>query len=302
MTVQAQLSPGQKVQDFLDDFSSRPHHAWILKGPHDGVKKPFVQSVTNHLIPDLGLEANEDWEDKMHPNFLYISLQGSDKTTISIEQIRSISKFVAHTSADGGWKIVVIDALNDLNRNGENGLLKTLESPPPRTLFFLMHRMGKPILPTILSRCAQIPFGDHTQGNQAPGSSSSEEALFFLGPAADHDTQVQYLELYALIKNHLINLIATNEKTPIHQILDLLKRDEHLIVLFLNLVDKWVKWSTKHKALDEEEHATPFSDLSLETLLSLDTYVSKLKRDYRSLGFDPKQAVFGICLKISQKN
>ncbi|UNM05935.1 MAG: hypothetical protein H6925_05460 [Holosporaceae bacterium] len=292
-----------EVNSFLKNFSARPHHAWILKGPHHKPKKEFLAKVSNHFFPDLNLQGHGDWEDKMHPNFLYVSERHTEKSAHSIDHIRSITKFVAHTSADGGWKVIVIDSLNDLNRNGENGLLKTLESPPEKTLFFLIHRVGKPILPTILSRCAQIPFGDSAQKKPLlANASETEEALFFLGSSPDLESESDYVELYTTLKDKVGRLSKTGEKVFLHQILDEVKRDEQLVALCLHLVDKWVKWAIKYKALDEEDTVSPFSHLSLDSLLSYDTYLSKLKRDYSTLGFDPKQAIFGMCFKLSQIN
>ncbi len=303
MTNTAPTDTNHKVNSFLNSFSVRPHHAWILKGPHHKPKKEFLTKVANHFFPDLYLQECNNWEDKMYPNFLYISERHTEKPALSIDHIRSITKFVAHTSADGGWKMVIIDSLNDLNRNGENGLLKTLESPPEKTLFFLVHRVGKPILPTILSRCAQIPFGDEAQKKGLlANASETEEALFFLDAPPDPDKESDYIELYTTLKTKVGNLSKSGEKIFLHQILDEVKRDEQLVALYLNLVDKWVKWAIKHKALDEEDMASPFSHLRLDKLLSYDAYLSKLKREYSTLGFDPKQAIFGMCLKLSQRN
>ncbi len=58
------------------------------------------------------------------------------------------------SAGEGGWRMAIIDSADDLNVNSANALLKLIEEPPPRSLFFLIvaHHPGR-ILPTIRSRC-----------------------------------------------------------------------------------------------------------------------------------------------------
>ncbi len=75
---------------------------------------------------------------------------------IVVEDIREISHFLHLTSAEGGWRIVVIDGADEMNRNGANALLKILEEPPHGALLLLVcHAPGR-LLPTIRSRCRRL--------------------------------------------------------------------------------------------------------------------------------------------------
>ena len=51
------------------------------------------------------------------------------------------------------WRAVVIDSIDDLERNAANALLKNLEEPPPHSLFLLVSHAPERLLPTIRSRC-----------------------------------------------------------------------------------------------------------------------------------------------------
>lgn len=75
---------------------------------------------------------------------------------IPVDEVRKAVGFVGMTAASGGWRVVIVDSVDELNMQGANALLKSVEEPPPRTLFLLVaHRPGR-VLPTIRSRCRRI--------------------------------------------------------------------------------------------------------------------------------------------------
>src|SRR5205085_2063484 len=77
---------------------------------------------------------------------------------IVVGDTREISTFLRLTPAEGGWRVVVVDGADKMNRNAANALLKILEEPPRRALLLLIaHSPGK-LLPTIRSRCRRFPL------------------------------------------------------------------------------------------------------------------------------------------------
>ncbi len=75
---------------------------------------------------------------------------------IRIEQVRSLASFMNVSTHRSGLRIVLLYPAEALNAPSANALLKTLEEPPPSTLFLLVtHRIDR-LLPTILSRCRQF--------------------------------------------------------------------------------------------------------------------------------------------------
>ncbi len=79
---------------------------------------------------------------------------------IRIDEVREAVDFLSKTSFNNGWKIVIIDSADEMNRNAENALLKILEEPPAKTLLLLVcHNMGT-LLPTIRSRCVKLNLQD----------------------------------------------------------------------------------------------------------------------------------------------
>src|SRR5207249_3413997 len=77
---------------------------------------------------------------------------------IVVGDTREIAAFLRLTPAEGGWRVVVVDGADEMNRNAANALLKILEEPPRRALLLLVaHSPGK-LLPTIRSRCRRLPL------------------------------------------------------------------------------------------------------------------------------------------------
>ncbi len=72
---------------------------------------------------------------------------------ISVTAARDIVDFMHHTSLEGGWRIAIIDSVDELNRQGANTLLKILEEPPQKALLILVCHMPGRLLPTLRSRC-----------------------------------------------------------------------------------------------------------------------------------------------------
>ncbi|MBM4164849.1 MAG: hypothetical protein FJ222_10490 [Lentisphaerae bacterium] len=80
---------------------------------------------------------------------------------ISIDQIRErLLPAIEQTSFEGGWKVGVIVGADRMNASASNAFLKTLEEPPPQTLFLLLTDSPQNLLPTILSRCQRLDV-DH---------------------------------------------------------------------------------------------------------------------------------------------
>jgi DNA polymerase-3 subunit delta' len=77
---------------------------------------------------------------------------------IVVDDAREIGAFLRLTPAEGGWRVVVVDGADEMNRNAANSLLKILEEPPRRTLLLLVAHSPGRLLPTIRSRCRHLPL------------------------------------------------------------------------------------------------------------------------------------------------
>jgi len=115
-----------------------------------------VNTPEDHRIAKL-VEAGS------HPDMRWLQRLPKEKgeglaRNISVKQIRELGEFMGLTAALSPWRTVVIDPVDDLEREGANALLKMLEEPPPNTIFFLVSHAPGRLLPTIRSRCRRVNF------------------------------------------------------------------------------------------------------------------------------------------------
>jgi DNA polymerase III subunit delta' len=75
---------------------------------------------------------------------------------IVVDDVRAVVSFLRLTPAEGGWRIVIVDGADEMNRNAANALLKILEEPPARALLILVSHAPGRLLPTIRSRCRTV--------------------------------------------------------------------------------------------------------------------------------------------------
>jgi len=82
--------------------------------------------------------------------------RGVLRTAISVEDARKTVTFFGATAAGGGWRVCIVDTVDELNANSANALLKVVEEPPPRSLFLLLSNAPARVLATIQSRCRKL--------------------------------------------------------------------------------------------------------------------------------------------------
>ncbi len=158
--------------------SGRMHHGWILAGERGIGKATLAFRLARFLFahPDPAAEevaaAGSLYVAPEHPaahrvaagahgNLLHLQREWNDRdkrfrTELSVDAVRRITPFLGTTAGEGGWRVVIVDPADDMNRNAANAILKNLEEPPKNTLFLLVTERRGALLPTILSRCRTL--------------------------------------------------------------------------------------------------------------------------------------------------
>ena len=173
---------GQEAAEaaFLEAYGSGSlHHAWLLTGPRGVGKATLAWRIARFLLAtppmnDGGLfgapEAPTSLDiDPDHPvarrlmagsegRFLHLRRTYDDKgkrmrQAITVDEARGLKSFFALSAADGGRRVVLVDAADDMNVSAANAILKVLEEPPEGVVFLLISHQPGRLLPTIRSRC-----------------------------------------------------------------------------------------------------------------------------------------------------
>ncbi|HEY0836475.1 MAG TPA: DNA polymerase III subunit delta' [Azospirillum sp.] len=164
--------------------SGRLPHAWLIGGP-PGVGKAtlafrfarFALANADAAGEGAGLFGAPEPPaslrvDPGHPTFRRIAASGHAdlltverqrdekrdrlKRDIAVDDVRKIAPFLRKTSAEGGWRVAIIDGADRMNNNGLNAILKILEEPPTGALLLLVSDNPGGMLPTIRSRCRKL--------------------------------------------------------------------------------------------------------------------------------------------------
>ncbi len=151
--------------------AGRVHHAWLMHGPEGVGKATLAFRFARCLLAGEGrmaLEAGHPVFRRVaagtHADLLTVEREWDEKrrrmrAEIGVDDVRGIADFLQLTPAEGGWRVVVVDGAEFLNRNAANALLKVLEEPPPRAVLLLACAAPGRLLATIRSRCRRLALG-----------------------------------------------------------------------------------------------------------------------------------------------
>lgn len=243
-------------------------HAWLFTGPRGVGKATLAFRFARFLLAErqrdaaaqegpglfgeaapapAGLQLEPD-----HPVFRRVAAGGhADLVTVArtinptskklrgeivVDDVRAATGFLRRTSAEGGWRICIVDAADEMNPNAANALLKVLEEPPEQAMLLLLAHAPGRLLPTIRSRCRQLaltPLSEATVsqllGDFAPELSAEDASALArlsegsIGRAlalADEGGLALYRQMIALLES-----LPRLEVAKLHDFGDKLARD-----------------------------------------------------------------------------
>lgn len=191
-TVQV-IGQAHAQQDFLQAFNSgRLHHGWLISGPKGVGKATLAWKIARFLLATpmvqgddmfgappapVSLDISPDHpvahriQALSEPGLFLVRRGGAGSTDsdreknlrdgkfaaeILVREVRKLAHFFQMSAADGGRRVVIVDAADEMNVQAANALLKMLEEPPANTTLLLICHQPSGLLPTIRSRCREL--------------------------------------------------------------------------------------------------------------------------------------------------
>lgn len=228
--------------DFLEAFTTaRLHHGWMLTGPRGVGKATLAWRIARFLLtrptddgdglfgappPPTSLDTDPDHpvvrriHAQSEPGIFVLRRGPNDRETalsadIRVDDVRRLKSFLHLSSTDGGRRVVIVDAADEMNTAAANALLKLLEEPPHGVTFLLIAHQPARLLPTIRSRCRELRLGTLSPADmakaltQAGVETEAPEALAALAGGSVGEairlTNLDGLQNYA----RLVQLLAT---------------------------------------------------------------------------------------------
>jgi DNA polymerase-3 subunit delta' len=270
--------------------SARMPHSWLIGGAR-GIGKATVayrlaRFVLAHPDPSAPAVASATSLDVAadHPVARRMAAQGqgdllilerviNEKTgklfqDIRVEDVRRTISFFGSTAAEGGWRIAIVDSVDELNKNGENALLKILEEPPRRALILLVSHTPGRVLPTIRSRCRLLMLRPLAKADVAAaaatalGADAAESDIAAAAEVADGSVSraLMLLEGSALaLRQRVLDLMAqlpNPDRRALHALGDAIAgTDAQPLAAFLYTVNAWLAARLSDRRQDRARNA-----------------------------------------------
>jgi DNA polymerase-3 subunit delta' len=307
--------------------SGRIAHAWLIGGAQGIGKATLAYRMARFVLanPDpmsppvqraetLALDPDDHVARQItagaHGGLLVLERglndRGVMRTVITVDDTRETISFFGSTAAVDGWRVCIVDTVDEFNANAANALLKILEEPPRRSILLLLsHAPGK-VLPTIQSRCRRLALRPLTPPDVAAAVAAAT------GEAPDAPAVIEAAEVSEGSVGRALGLMGGNalklhqrtaelldalphvDQRQLHALGDALGgSDRTTLAAFTDSVDRWVTGKLRGEVTN--------ADLAqLARLAEVWEKISRAARDVESFNLDRKPLVFSVFDQLSE--
>ena len=224
--------------------------------------------------------------------------KGVLRQQIAVDDVRRTVGFFGSTAGEGGWRVAIVDAVDELNRAGANALLKILEEPPRRALLLLVAHSAARVPATLRSRCRVVTLRPLAAGEVASalaaaiGEPADDPAIMAAAEAADGSVArgLALLDGDALVLRQrvleLLDRLPASSATALHALGDALAgTDPQPLAAFLDAVNAWLA----------QRVGTGGGEIGrLMRLAEASERINAAVRDAETYNLDRKPLVFGV--------
>lgn len=138
------------------------HHAYLFVGSRGTGKTSMAKILASALNatggPSSSFSADDPAAKAIAAGSSLDVVEMDAASHNGVDDIRELIESVALAPTSGGWKVYILDEAHMITTQGWNAFLKTLEEPPPGTVFVLATTEANKILPTVADRCHRFDF------------------------------------------------------------------------------------------------------------------------------------------------
>lgn len=226
-------------------------------------------------------------------------LSGLKKSSIiKVDEVREINEFMSKKSANDGWRVVIVDSVDELNTAGANAILKILEEPPKKSIILLISNNPNRLLPTILSRCAKLnlkPLNDNVLGSlirRYRPDTTEEKILSIVSMSSGSIAKaIRYIDYDALsVYDEICNIVYAKDKFETNELLNFANnanKDEEIYELVKELILKFISDNIKKSE-------------NIKQLYDCYEYALKVFLEAQQLNLDKKQIIVNILVKLTK--
>lgn len=132
-------------------------HAWLVTGPPGSGRSVAARAFAAALqCPQGGCGVCQACTTTMAGTHPDVTLLATEKVVITIDEVRDLIMTASRSPSGGRWRVIIIEDADRMAERTTNVLLKTIEEPPPHTVWVLCAPSVQDVLPTIRSRCRGV--------------------------------------------------------------------------------------------------------------------------------------------------